>query len=376
LTGDDINPASQPQVYELIYGRLRLRPPPKFERNTREETLRAIAAIAKDDAAKEMIGAILDYREAHKALSTGVEGLKKRVDPTTGRIHAGFLLHSTVTGRLSSRDPNLQNISSDPLIKGQFQAPEGRLLLEIDLNQAELRVAANLSGDEEFARIYREGLSLHKEVATELFGPTYTTSQYRVAKAWSFGILYSRQAESLVKEFGGPTIPVDQRLTLPEAQERIQKWAERFPTCWAWIQGKRQEVIAGKPAAFRSPTGRLRRFPHVTEANLIDSQNQGANFVIQATASDICLLAAIAVRPFARERDAFIIDLVHDSILFEIPDDLQIASEISKETACHFKAIGTTLVSDRVPIVGEAKIGKRWGNLKEFDPDEAILGQS
>jgi DNA polymerase-1 len=376
LTGDDLNPASQPQVYELIYGRLRLRPPPKFERNTREETLRAIAAITKDDAAKEMIGAILDYREAHKALSTGVEGLKKRVDPTTGRIHAGFLLHSTVTGRLSSRDPNLQNISSDPLIKGQFQAPEGRLLLEIDLNQAELRVAANLSGDEEFARIYREGLSLHKEVATELFGPDYTASQYRVAKAWSFGILYSRQAESLVKEFGGPTIPVDQRLTLPEAQERIQKWAERFPQCWEWIQGKRAEVVVGKPAAFRSPTGRLRRFPHVTEANLIDSQNQGANFVIQATASDICLLAAIAVRPFARERGAFIVDLVHDSILFEIPDDLQIASEISKETACHFKAIGTTLVSDRVPIVGEAKIGKRWGGLKEFNADEEILGQS
>jgi DNA polymerase-1 len=121
----DFNPASQPQVYSLIYERLRLRPPPRFQRDTREETLTAIAATAPPEA-QAIVAAVLEYRGIAKMLSTSVAGLLKKVDPTTGRIHPGFLLHATVTGRLSSREPNAQNVDKDPLIRNCFQAPEGR----------------------------------------------------------------------------------------------------------------------------------------------------------------------------------------------------------------------------------------------------------
>jgi DNA polymerase-1 len=134
-----------------------------------------------------------------------------------------------VTGRLSSREPNAQNVDKDPLIRNCFQAPEGRLLMEADLDQAELRVLANFSGDPALAAIYREGKSLHKEVALALYGPDYDQRQYTIAKSMNFALAYGIQAEGLVKKFGGPTVSREQRLGLAEAQQLIERWAERFP---------------------------------------------------------------------------------------------------------------------------------------------------
>jgi DNA polymerase-1 len=366
LTGDDLNPASQPQVYSLIYERLRLRPPPRFQRDTREETLTAIAATAPPEAAA-IIDAVLEFRGIAKMLSTSVAGLMKKVDPTTGRIHPGFLLHATVTGRLSSREPNGQNVDKDPLIRNCFQAPEGRLLMEADLDQAELRVLANFSGDESFAEIYREGRSLHKEVALALYGEGYNEDEYRQAKSLNFGICYGLQSDGLVKKFGGPTVPKEKRLTLPQAQEMIDKWAARFPKAWDYLQRQKAAVEVGKSFESRSPTGRVRRFKFVTEKTLIDAGNENCNFGIQATASDICLTGALQVRPFVRERGGKIIALIHDSILFELPDDPRIASEIYFETSRLFGAIGRNLAGTLVEIKADAKVGYRWGGLSKVD---------
>jgi uracil-DNA glycosylase family 4 len=366
LTGDDINPASQPQVYELIYERLRLRPPPRFQRDTREETLTAIAATAPPEA-QAVVAAVLEFRGIAKMLSTSIGGLLKRVDPTTGRIHPGFLLHSTVTGRLSSREPNGQNVDKDPLIRNCFQAPEGRLLMEADLDQAELRVLANFSGDPALAAIYREGRSLHKEVALALYGEGYTEDEYRQAKSLNFGICYGLQAEGLVKKFGGPTMPKESRITLPQAQERIDKWAATFPAAWDYLQRQKAAVEIGKATEVRSPTGRLRRFRHVTERTLADAGNESCNFGIQATASDVCLSAAIALRPFVNERGGKIIALIHDSVLLELPDDPEPVREIASETARQFAEFGTRFASGEVRITCSFKVGRQWGALEKYD---------
>jgi uracil-DNA glycosylase family 4 len=366
LVGTDLNPASQPQVYELIYGRLKLRPPPRFQRDTREETLTAIAATAPPEA-QAIVAAILEFRGIAKMLSTSIGGLLKRVDPTTGRIHPGFLLHATVTGRLSSREPNGQNVDKDPLIRNCFQAPEGRLLMEADLDQAELRVLANFSGDPALAAIYREGKSLHKEVALALYGPDYDQRQYTIAKSMNFALAYGIQAEGLVKKFGGPTVSREQRLGLVEAQQLIERWAERFPQAWDYLQRQKAAVEVGKATEVRSPSGRLRRFRHVTERTLTDAGNESCNFGIQATASDVCLSAAIALRPFVNERGGKIIALIHDSVLMELPDDPEPVREIASETARQFAVFGTRFASGEVRITSSFKVGRQWGALEKYD---------
>jgi DNA polymerase-1 len=367
LTGEpDFNPASQPQVYSLIYDRLRLRPPPRFQRDTREETLTAIAATAPPEA-KEIVAAVLEYRGVAKAISTGLNGLLKQVDKTTGRIHPGFLLHATVTGRLSSRAPNGQNVSKEPLVRNCFQAPPGRILMEADLDQAELRVLANFSGDEGLAEIYREGRSLHKEVALALYGPDYNDDQYRQAKSLNFGVAYGLQAEGMVKKFGGPTVARENRLTLPEAQDRIDKWAARFPKAWDYLQRQKAAVKVGQCFEARSPTGRARRFKFVTDRTLIDAGNENCNFAIQATASDVCLSAAIALRPFVNERGGKIIALIHDSVLMELPDAPEPVREIASETARQFAEFGTRFASGEVRITSSFKVGRQWGALEKYD---------
>jgi DNA polymerase-1 len=295
-------------------------------------------------------------------------GALKKVDPTTGRIHPGFLLHSTVTGRLVVREPNAQNVDKDPLIRNCFQAPEGRLLMEADLDQAELRVLANFSGDPALAAIYREGRSLHKEVALALYGEGYTEDEYRQAKSLNFGSAYGLQAEGLVKKFGGPTVSQGEPdHPPPSAGALIDKWAATFPAAWDYLQRQKAAVEVGKATEVRSPTGRLRRFRHVTERTLADAGNESCNFGIQATASDVCLSAAIALRPFVNERGGKIIALIHDSVLMELPDDPEPVREIASETARQFAEFGTRFASGEVRITSSFKVGRQWGALEKYD---------
>jgi uracil-DNA glycosylase family 4 len=353
----EFNCGSWQQLHWLLYTVLKLKPPKGFKQNTREETLLRLPSNPVTDA-------LIQFREAEKALNTFVDALDEQIEDDR-RARTTYLLHGTVTGRLASK-PNRQNIPRSKLIRGMYQAAPGHKLVELDYNQAELRVLAILSGDKELLRIYREGRKLHHEVATTMYGDHFGGSQdlwneqqktwYIRAKAVNFGIVYGRQAQSLAKEF---------KISDAEAQGLIDAWFARFPEAQRFINLCRS--IAKKGKALRSPLGRQRRFNLVTSENEESVQNEAANFPIQSTASDFTLLAACAMLAGLKRLQAKIINLVHDSILIEVPDDEDLICRVAQLGVETMQMIPVPIVGDAIDFIAEVKVGTKWGSLKEME---------
>jgi DNA polymerase-1 len=340
----DFNPGSPAQLL-FVFGQFGIFPvdPRTGKPTTADPAL-------KDLPQTPFVEALRAYRRASKMLSTYVEGIYERIE-TDGRVHATYLLHGTSTGRLSSRGPNMQNIPRDARIRNVFQAPPGYKLVELDFSQVELRVLAYLSGDAALQRVYAEGRDLHDEVATSLFGPDFTREQRIRAKFVNFGIAYGRGADSLVAEFKMPK---------HEAQAMIRGWWETFPDARHYIMTQRAASRGGKPLV--TPFGRRRRFDLVTNQNRNALENEAANFVIQSTASDLTLLAAIRMQEGLREWNASIINLVHDSILIEVPEHLaQTAGSYARqvmETTPH------AVLQTDLPFTVSMGVAQAWGSLK------------
>jgi uracil-DNA glycosylase family 4 len=347
------NPGSSKQVKWLIYNQLRLQPAKGFERDTREDTLKTMPP-------HPFVNALLSLRKVEKELSTYVYGIRDRIQ-ADGRIHTTYLLHGTVTGRLSSRNPNMQNIPREGGTREVFAAPPGRILVEVDLSQAELRVLAHLSRDEFLVQCYREGRKLHHEVAVTMYGEGYNGHQYIRAKAVNFGIAYGRGGASLAQEFD---IPVS------EGEAMVDTWFKRAPRAHKYILWCRQQPLLGK--ALVSPFGRRRRFGLVTKENLHEVQNEASNFPMQSTASDITLVAASEMEPDL-PASVEIINLVHDSILFECPDSPDIVREVIRIAKYHLKRVPEEAFRSVVPFESDAKLGFAWGALAEWDPEKGDI---
>lgn len=346
IAGYEINPNSPRQLQEYIFGQLKL---PAKRRNTREDNLKPFAATVP------FINVLMQYRKVQKLYSTYVKGLRKRIDPETGRIYASYKLHGTVTGRLASSDPNMQNIPRLSRIRQQFGAPPGRRIIKADLSQAELRSLAILSRDPNLGRIYLDALlSLHDEVATELFGPNFNKEQKMRAKAVNFGIVYGREAPSIADEF---KIPVS------EAQGWIDTWFNRFPQAHEFIMMCRKAAVDGKTLI--TPFGRQRRFPVVTYANMHSLQNEAANFPHQSIASDITLHAAMKMLEELSKLDAFIINLVHDEVIVECPDDDSIADQVAKVMVEALENVHWDWLDTNIPMVAEPSEGYLWGSTSD-----------
>ena len=280
-----VNINSPVQVAQLLYEDLEL--PASGHKNTRKDTLEGLPK-------HECVKIILAYRKAAKARGTYVVNLLDRYTGKTGktfkqghvqkdgRVHATYLLHGTVTGRLSSRKPNLQNIPRDPFLRGQFCAEDGNVLIEVDLNQAELRCLAELSGDPDLMRIYLDEThpGLHHEVSVTLFGPNYTDEHKMRAKAVNFGIVYGRTGASLADEFD---------LSQDEGDRWVSGWFKRFPRAAEFIKDCRAAPLKGH--ALFTPFGRMRRFGIVNRQNRNSVENEASNFLHQSIASDITLVA-------------------------------------------------------------------------------------
>lgn len=213
----DFKPSSPYQLAWLLYDKLGLRAKFMRGRSTDEEVLEQLKGQ------HPIIDKILEYRGVKKLHSTYIKGTKKYIEED-GRVHTGFKVHGTVTGRLSSSQPNVQNIPK--VMRRIYCAPPGYVLIDADYSGAELRVLAYVSGDEQLIRTFKEGRSLHKEVAREFFGPNYTDEQYMRAKAVNFGIAYGRKAFSLA---------VEMNISQEEAQSYIDQWYAKFPQAHAYL---------------------------------------------------------------------------------------------------------------------------------------------
>lgn len=354
LAGRPLNANSPKQVAELLFDDLGLR-----QIKGRSTDADVLEKLPRHPA----VVALESWREKSKQLSTYVYGIANSV-LANGRVYPTFLLHGSLTGRLACRNPNLMNIPRNALMRSMFAAPPGRRLIEIDLNQAELRSLATLSRDPALMEIYNStDRSLHHEVATELFGENYDGDEKMRAKAVNFGIVYGRQAFSLAQEF---EIPVS------EAVRWIEGWFGRFPEGHQFIKKCRTAARYGR--TITTTFGRRKRFGVVCMQRLHHLMNEAANFPHQSIASDITLHSGMAITlpevytmfDFLLEQyDAFVENFIHDALLIEAPDDDEVERVIVQNVTAIMSAIPPMWHLDVVPFKGEAKSGYAWGMLKD-----------
>lgn len=337
---------------------------------TRSRKERASEPYYSPDA-KNFLANLLEYRQQSKLLSTYVVGLQNRADHD-GRIRADFLLHGTDTGRLSARNPNLQNIPAvvGPMIRRAFVARPGWAFLNCDYSQLELRVAAFYSRDANLTEAFIKGVDVHRWVASLMFKkpPEEITKFERyLAKYVDFGFLYGRDALSLMHGFEAEYIRANmgRYLTKEECLEIQQSFFNGFPQLSGWIQ--RQHDFVRKFHYIETPTGRRRRFPYVDWKSSGSVERKSVNTPCQSLASDMTTAAIICLADELDIERALITSSVHDSIMFEVREDyVEEAVQIIRrcmETPC----IPEFDVPLRVDIaVGRTSEGKgNWAALGE-----------
>ena len=367
--GYAINPNSPQQLAELFFNEL------EFRRIRGNSTDKDVLRKLPDHP---IVTAMKEYRKVKKQHSTYVVSVQKNMKPD-GRIHCTYKIHGTRTGRLSSADPNMQNVPRDKQIRGQFIAPKGYILMEPDYSQAELRSLAQLSEDVELTQIYHDNTrSLHKEVALEQYGKGYNGDQYIRAKAVNFGIVYGREAPSFADEFN-----VSTRV----GQSWIDGWFEQFPGAAKYIRLCRRAPI--NTETMFTTFGRKKRHWVVVRENLRDLMNEAANFPHQSIASDLTLTSGISIGISDRLRipkryrrkvaqaiskyGAYVVNIIHDSLLLEVPDNPETIKAVARIVVDIMQSMAPKWGINRVPFTVDLKIGKRWGYLKEVENLQAFL---
>lgn len=341
LGDEKFNPNSPKQVAHHLYERLKLRKGGSTNKEALEEIDHPVARM------------MLEYRQKGKLLSTYVRGLLERVGED-GRIHADFLLHGTVTGRLSSRNPNLQNIParSGVIIRDAFIASPGWRLIEADYSQLELRVAAYYSGDPILTETFATGGDIHTEVACQIFNkePEDITKDERyAAKFVDFGILYGRGAKSLAEG--------ELNCSVKKAQRYLDNFLARFQGMHRWML--HNQKLAIEQGYVESAFGRKRRFPLVLSMNKHEIQRQAINAPIQSAASDICLSALIRLHRKFNPDIARILLTVHDSILIEVKEGY----EDEMMQMMYEEMVEKAPIEAKFKFDIECKVGTSWGSL-------------
>lgn len=306
-----------------------------------------------------VIDLILENRELSKLKSTYTDTLPDCVDPTTGRIHTSFNQTGTVTGRLASSSPNLQNIPARTelgrQIREAFTASDGCSLLSVDYSQIELRILAHMSQDEAMLNAFRSGQDIHAATAAAIYRipiEDVTKEMRRHAKAINFGLMYGMSAFGLSKSAN---------LTTAEATIFVKTYFEQFPKVKAFLDGLK--VQAAEQGYVSTIAGRKRYFPLLkTEMNFnirSREEREAINAPVQGTSADILKAAMIRLPDALKEAGlkAKILLQVHDELLLECPtEELSRTREVVQDVMEHI----TTL---SVPLITEAKWGTCWGKL-------------
>ena len=352
LAGGPFNLGSPKQLQEILFEKQSLpviRKTPKGQPSTAEDVLQELA----DDY--ELPRVILEYRSVAKLRSTYTDKLPEQVSPVTGRIHTSYHQAVTATGRLSSTDPNLQNIPirtpEGRRIRQAFVAPEGFKLLAADYSQIELRIMAHLSGDKSLLKAFAEDQDVHSATAAEVFGVALqdvTADQRRSAKAINFGLMYGMSAFGLAKQLG---------VGRGEAQEYVDLYFERYPGVKAYMDGTREK--AREKGYVETVSGRRLYLPEIRDRNPQRRQyaeRSAINAPMQGTAADIIKRAMVAVDRWLQNEkvDARMIMQVHDELVLEASSD-QVEAVREKVTE-----LMTNAASLAVPLKVDAGIGDNW----------------
>lgn len=322
------------------------------------------AGVITNPNARSFLEAIGRVRKNSKYMDTYVQGYRKCVCGDC-RIRGTFNLHGTETGRLSSSNPNMQNIPRDKRIKNLMCAPEGKVLVQMDYSQAELRVLALLSEDPWLTQVYLDGKDLHDAIATDMFGPNFNKEQRVMAKTINFGIAYGRGPGSIARTF---------KKSMGEAKAIIDKWYRPMPKVRAWIENRRVMARHGNPCT--TIFGRDRHFV-ITNENRNHVENEYINTPIQSIASDFTMFSLLEIDQFLVSEGltdyARIVTTVHDSIILEVDDDEALVRRIAEECANIMATVPERYIGlfdakgCPVPFKADVEVGRAWGKLKSLE---------
>jgi DNA polymerase-1 len=354
LAGVEFNVDSPKQLREVLFDRLGLKP---RRRTAKSRAASTDAQTLEELAAEHPIAVtLLEYRTLAKLKGTYVDALPRLVDPASGRVHTSFHPTGAATGRLSSSDPNLQNIpartEAGRRIREAFVPEDGFVFLASDYSQVELRVLAHLTGDPELTAAFRAGEDIHRHTAARVFDvhPELVTDEMRRrAKAVNFGILYGMSETRLAREQGIPRA---------EARRFIHAYFDRFALVRDYIDSVREQ--AQQDAVVHTLFGRARPFPQlhqqVNRAVREQALRAAVNTTVQGTAADLMKLAMLAVDRELREArlDARILLQVHDELLLEVP------AGAVEPTAALVKRAMEEVYRLEVPLTVDQKTGRNW----------------
>ena len=346
------NLGSPAQLQEILFNKLGLpviKKTPKGQPSTAEAVLQELALEY------ELPRLILEYRSMSKLRSTYTEKLPLMIDPDTGRVHTSYHQAVAATGRLSSSDPNLQNIpirkKEGRRIRQAFVADKGCLMVSADYSQVELRIMAHLSGDEGLLKAFSEGADVHKATASEVFATALdevTDDQRRAAKAINFGLIYGMSAFGLAQQL---------KIERGDAQEYINLYFDRYPGVKTYMDETRK--LAHEQGYVETVFGRRLYLPEINSGNGMRRQyaeRTAINAPMQGTAAELIKMAMLSVDKWIETDapDVRMIMQVHDELIFEIPQDkVESASE-------SIRNLMNNVAKLRAPLLVDVGVGKNW----------------
>ncbi len=354
IAGEEFNLGSPKQLQTILFEKLELpilKKTPKGAPSTAEDVLQELALDYP------LPDVIMKHRGLSKLKSTYTDKLPKMVNPRTQRIHTSYHQAVTATGRLSSSDPNLQNIpirtEAGRRVRQAFTAPEGYRIMAIDYSQIELRIMAHLSQDKNLLEAFSKGRDIHKATASEVFGVSLeevTSEQRRRAKAVNFGLIYGMSAFGLARQLDIPR---------NEAQKYMDKYFERFPGVQDYMERTRQQ--AKRDGYVETLFGRRLHLPEIRAQNGARrkaAERAAINAPMQGTAADIIKYAMIKVAEFmhqeVKDEQAWLIMQVHDELVFEVKE------EFVEQLQQQLVEIMEAAVELDVPLIAEAGVGANW----------------
>jgi DNA polymerase-1 len=353
IAGEEFNLGSPKQLGVILYEKLGLpvlKKTAKGQPSTAEEVL---AKLAEDDYRLPKV--LMEYRSMSKLKSTYTDRLPEQINPRTGRIHTSYHQAVASTGRLSSSDPNLQNIpvrtADGRRIRQAFVAPTGYKLLAADYSQIELRIMAHLSGDEGLMNAFRHNLDVHTATAAEVFKvelADVSSDQRRSAKAINFGLIYGMGAQKLGKDIGVDT---------KTAKAYIDTYFARYPGVRQYMDRTRTQ--AAEQGYVETFFGRRLYLPEINSNKPQEraaAERTAINAPMQGTAADIIKKAMVAVDEWLASSglDAKVILQVHDELVLEVREDL--VEQVSTEIRVHMSGAAKL----NVPLLVEVGVGNNW----------------
>ena len=353
LSGEEFNMNSPKQLGEILFEKLKLDPKAKKTKtgqySTSEEVLQKLAYK------HEIIQHILKYRTYQKLKSTYVDALPSEIEPKDNRVHTTFSQTTAATGRLSSLNPNLQNIpirtARGQQIRGAFVAEEGKKIISADYSQIELRLIAELSGEDNMIKAFQNGEDIHASTASKLFKiplDQVDKTQRSQAKTVNFGIIYGQGAFALAEQTG---------LSRTEAKQMIDSYYENYPKLKIFMT--EQVEKARKNGFVETILGRKRHLKDINSNNFVvrgHAERNAVNAPIQGSAADIIKVAMIDIDKALSEggfKTKMLLQ-VHDELLFEVPEEeIETIKALIKEKM-------ESAVKTKVPLIVEVGVGNNW----------------